>query len=107
VRTGHPNTGRTIDLEIVPSWAPDFIVRPWVRGADYWGVYFQTMENMKKAFDANGITIPFPQRDVHVYQHAATADPLFVKPSNSAFVESAITAEDSKTPLPQRTIQRN
>jgi len=85
----------------------DFIVRPWVRGADYWGVYFQTMENMKKAFDANGITIPFPQRDVHVYQHAATADPLFVKPSNSAFVESAITAEDSKSPLPQRTIQRN
>jgi small conductance mechanosensitive channel len=84
----------------------DFAVRPWVRVADYWGVYFQTMENMKKAFDANGITIPYPQRDVHVYQHAAV-DPLFVTPSNSAFVESAITAEDSKTPLPERTIQRN
>ncbi|MDI6796576.1 MAG: mechanosensitive ion channel [Desulfatibacillaceae bacterium] len=46
----------------------DFVVRPWVKGADYWDVYFDTTENLKKRFDAEGISIPFPQRDVHIYQ---------------------------------------
>jgi small conductance mechanosensitive channel len=46
----------------------DFVVRPWVKSEHDWGVYFDTMEKVKKAFDANGITIPFPQRDVHIYQ---------------------------------------
>ncbi len=44
-------------------------VRPWVKNGHYWGVYFDTMEKVKKAFDANKIFIPFPQRDVHIYQH--------------------------------------
>ena len=48
----------------------NFVVRPWVKSEHYWGVYFDTMEKVKKAFDANGISIPFPQRDVHVYQHS-------------------------------------
>jgi small conductance mechanosensitive channel len=47
----------------------NFVVRPWVKSADYWNVYTGLMENIKKAFDANGITIPFPQRDVHLYEH--------------------------------------
>jgi len=51
----------------------NFVVRPWVKVEDYWGVYFDLTENIKKAFDANGVSIPFPQRDVHVYQHAADA----------------------------------
>ena len=46
----------------------DFAVRPWVKTADYWNVYFDTTENIKKRFDAEGISIPFPQRDVHLYQ---------------------------------------
>jgi small conductance mechanosensitive channel len=46
----------------------DFVVRPWVKGADYWDVFFDTTENLKKRFDAEGISIPFPQRDVHIYQ---------------------------------------
>ena len=41
--------------------------RPWVNAADYWDFYFDMMETVKKRFDAGGITIPFPQRDVHVY----------------------------------------
>ena len=45
-------------------------VRPWVQAGDYWAVYADTMEKVKKAFDANRISIPFPQRDVHLYQHA-------------------------------------
>ncbi len=48
----------------------NFVVRPWVKVEDYWGVYFDLTEKIKKSFDANGISIPFPQRDVHVYQHS-------------------------------------
>ncbi len=42
--------------------------RSWVNSADYWGVFFDLTENAKLAFDENGISIPFPQRDVHIYQ---------------------------------------
>jgi len=47
----------------------NFAVRPWVNAGDYWNVYFDLTENVKKRFDAEGITIPFPQRDIHVYEH--------------------------------------
>lgn len=46
----------------------NFAVRPWVKTNDYWDVYFDTTERIKKRFDAEGISIPFPQRDVHLYQ---------------------------------------
>jgi small conductance mechanosensitive channel len=46
----------------------NFVVRPWVKTADYWDVKFATQENLKKQFDAEGISIPFPQRDVHLYK---------------------------------------
>lgn len=41
-------------------------VRPWATPGDYWDVYFGTLENCKVALDEAGITIPFPQRDVHM-----------------------------------------
>lgn len=43
--------------------------RVWSSSADYWGIFFDTTEKVKKAFDANGVSIPFPQRDVHLYEH--------------------------------------
>lgn len=46
----------------------DFAVRPYVKVEDYWGVYFDTTEAVKKQFDASSVTIPFPQRDVHLFQ---------------------------------------
>jgi len=46
----------------------DFVVRVWVEAANYWGVFFDMTENVKKAFDKNNISIPFPQTDVHIYQ---------------------------------------
>ncbi len=46
----------------------NFVVRPWVNSEDYWPVYFGTMEAVKLAFDREDITIPYPQRDVHMIQ---------------------------------------
>jgi small conductance mechanosensitive channel len=46
----------------------NFVVRPWVKSEDYWPVFFATMEEVKIAFDSAGISIPFPQRDVHIHQ---------------------------------------
>jgi len=59
----------TIMLIELADSSVNFAVRPWVLAADYWGVYSALTENIKKSFDAEGISIPFPQRDVHVYQH--------------------------------------
>jgi len=47
----------------------NFTMRVWVNSSDYWGVFFDMQENVKLTFDAQGISIPFPQRDVHVYNH--------------------------------------
>ena len=47
----------------------NFNTRVWSKADDYWGVYFDTMEAVKKRFDAEGVSIPFPQRDVHLYKH--------------------------------------
>ncbi|ALM54542.1 mechanosensitive ion channel protein [Halomonas huangheensis] len=46
-----------------------WIVRPWVKAVDYWDVYWELTEDIKRRFDREGISIPFPQRDVHVYHH--------------------------------------
>jgi len=43
----------------------NFVTRSWVNSADYWGVYFDTMEKVKLVFDEKGISIPYPQMDVH------------------------------------------
>ena len=42
--------------------------RVWASADDYWGIYFDTLEKVKKQFDSQGISIPFPQRDVHLIQ---------------------------------------
>lgn len=44
----------------------NFIVRPWVNATDYWPVYWDMHEKLKLAFDENGISIPYPQMDVHL-----------------------------------------
>jgi small conductance mechanosensitive channel len=46
-------------------------VRPWVKVEDYWPVFFDLNEAIKKRIEAEGLTIPFPQRDVHLYNHEA------------------------------------
>ena len=46
----------------------NFVVRPWTATVDYWEVYWDVTREVKMRFDREGISIPFPQRDVHVYQ---------------------------------------
>jgi small conductance mechanosensitive channel len=59
-----------IEVNELGESSVNLLVRPWVKTADYWAVYFDTMRAIKEQFDANGISIPFPQRDVHLHQVA-------------------------------------
>lgn len=45
----------------------NFTVRAWVNAADYWGVFFDTTEKVKLVFDEEGLSIPYPQQDVHMH----------------------------------------
>lgn len=45
----------------------NIVTRAWVNSADYWNVFFEINELVKKTFDAQGVSIPFPQRDVHIF----------------------------------------
>lgn len=54
-----------------PYDVDDFVVRPWVKTEDYWDVYFDLMREVKLRLDREGISIPFPQRDVHLYNEQA------------------------------------
>ncbi|MBT1444171.1 mechanosensitive ion channel family protein [Shewanella sp. JM162201] len=58
----------TVKLHLLGESSVDFIVRPWVRPDDYWEVYWDITKSVKLRFDEEGITIPFPQRDVHFYR---------------------------------------
>jgi len=56
-----------IHLHTLGDSSVNFIVRPWTKTEDYWVVYWDIMREVKLRFDREGISIPFPQRDVHVY----------------------------------------
>ena len=47
----------------------NFIFRPWVKRTDYLPVYYSLLEEVKKRFDKEGISIPYPQSDVHIHNH--------------------------------------
>ena len=46
----------------------NFVVRPWAKSEDYWGLKFDFTEAVKLRFDQEGISIPYPQMDVHVHK---------------------------------------
>lgn len=54
----------------------DFAVRPWCKSEDYWTLRGELMETIKAELEAAGCSIPFPQQDMHVYQHNVGAAPV-------------------------------
>ncbi len=58
----------TIAVSQLADSSVNFVVRPWVKTPDYWNVMFDLTEAIKKRFDQEGISIPFPQQDVHLYK---------------------------------------
>ena len=74
----------------------NFIVRPWVNRLDYWDVFWDVTREVKMRFDYEGISIPFPQRDVHFYRES---DPEINHPVESVrdepkLFESELNAQD-------------
>ncbi|MEZ8106163.1 mechanosensitive ion channel domain-containing protein [Vibrio cortegadensis] len=69
--TTHPAVLRTpepaIKVHTLNTSSVDFIVRPWVKTEDYWDVYWDVTKEVKLRFDREGISIPFPQQDVHLH----------------------------------------
>lgn len=69
--TSHPSVLRTpepnIRVHTLNTSSVDFIVRPWVKTDDYWDVYWDVTKEVKLRFDKEGISIPFPQQDVHLH----------------------------------------
>ncbi|MBN2184729.1 MAG: mechanosensitive ion channel [Candidatus Krumholzibacteriota bacterium] len=61
----------TVAVSELGDSSVNFVVRPWCGSADYWGLYFDIHEKVKLEFDKAGISIPFPQQDVHLYKHEA------------------------------------
>jgi small conductance mechanosensitive channel len=57
-----------VKLHELADSSVNFVVRPWVKPEDYWNVYWDITREVKRRFDAEGVSIPFPQRDVHLYQ---------------------------------------
>jgi small conductance mechanosensitive channel len=58
----------TIAVSELADSSVNFVVRPWAKTSDYWGVKFDLTEAIKKRFDQEGISFPFPQQDVHIYK---------------------------------------
>jgi small conductance mechanosensitive channel len=60
-----------IKLHTLGDSSVNFVVRPWVKTDDYWDVYWDITREVKMRFDREGISFPFPQRDVHLYNEQA------------------------------------
>ncbi|SMF43671.1 small conductance mechanosensitive channel [Alteromonadaceae bacterium Bs31] len=60
-----------VKLHLLGESSVDFVVRPWAKTEDYWDVYWDVTREVKMRFDAEGISIPFPQRDVHLHKTAS------------------------------------
>lgn len=61
-----PEPAWTIAVSELADSSVNLVVRPWVNAEDYWPTRFDLTERIKLALDENGISIPFPQRDVHM-----------------------------------------
>ncbi len=77
--TSHPKVLKdpepNVKVHELADSSVNLICRPWTKTEDYWAVYWDVMREVKKRFDEEGVSIPFPQRDVHVYHEKLDAQP--------------------------------
>ncbi len=66
-----PEPVPVIALSELADSSVNFVVRPWVNSGDYWGVMWDMNEKVKLAFDEAGISIPYPQMDLHLHKQEA------------------------------------
>jgi small conductance mechanosensitive channel len=69
-----PEPAPVIQVMELADSSVNFVVRPWCKTSDYWGVYFALTEKVKLVFDQEGISIPYPQQDVHIYPTGGDAE---------------------------------
>ena len=84
-----------IRLHTLGDSSMDFIVRPWSKTSDYWDVYWDVTREVKRRFDEEGISIPFPQRDVHIYQQEASSNG-----GDASDAQHSETETSAQTPIP-------
>jgi small conductance mechanosensitive channel len=58
----------TVGVTELADSSINFVVRPWVKTSDYWALHYDLHEKVKKRFDQENISIPFPQQDIHLHQ---------------------------------------
>lgn len=63
----------TVAVKELADSSVNFIVRPWCKPEDYWTVWCDVTQRIKEEFDQQGVSIPFPQRDVHVFEQKAAS----------------------------------
>jgi len=87
-----------VKLHTLNDSSVDFVVRPWVKTADYWDVYWDVTREVKMRFDAEDVSIPFPQQDVHLHN---VPQQLPKTPSEAAAsVDRAHTTLEQVTEIP-------
>lgn len=84
-----------VRLHTLGESSVDFIVRPWSKTDDYWDVYWDVTREVKRRFDEEGVSIPFPQRDVHVF-HESVGNAA----SGNAGTQRSDTSTSAQTPVP-------
>ena len=67
------NPESTIKVHTLADSSVNFICRPWTKSDKYWDVYWDITSEVKRRFDAEGVSFPFPQQDVHLYLNDAEA----------------------------------
>ena len=89
-----------IQLHELADSSCNFVCRPWARTDDFWTVYWDITRSVKERFDAEGISIPYPQRDVHLIQEK----PPSVEQKSAA---SPTTAGKAKPPQADAGLDRD
>jgi len=75
----------------------NFVCRPWVKTEDYWDVFWDVTRTVKEHFDQNGVSIPFPQQDIHVINALQVKSDVVSKPSAAVAVQGDAASGGKQT----------